>query len=293
MSSRRVKARRKCSASMWRRSRTSSCRRERCRPIDLSCRACSCRWSCMSQNRHRDTSCASPRRARRSCLNWRNSEEMTMRHLSTGLGLLVLVAGCASAGARTTTAAAPPPAPTSAAAASQDTAAGIGPQYPSTYQRHPNPPIIIRNATIMTAAGQEIQGGSILFKDGRIVAVGTSVQAPSDAVVVDGTGKWVTPGVIDTHSHIGVYAAPGTSAESDGNEATNPVTAEVWAEHSFWPQDPQIPLAIAGGVTTIQALPGSANLIGGRRPGLKLVPARSVQEVKFPGALYVLMMVIG
>ncbi|HLQ59150.1 MAG TPA: amidohydrolase [Gemmatimonadales bacterium] len=216
-----------------------------------------------------------------------------MRHLSTGLGLLVLVAGCASAGARTTTASAPPPPSAAAAAASQDTAAGIGPQYPSTYQRHPNPPVIIRNATIMTAAGQEIQGGSILFKDGRIVAVGTSVQAPSDAVVVDGTGKWVTPGVIDTHSHIGVYAAPGTSAESDGNEATNPVTAEVWAEHSFWPQDPQIPLAIAGGVTTIQALPGSANLIGGRSAVLKLIPARSVQEMKFPGAHYGLKMACG
>ncbi len=193
-----------------------------------------------------------------------------MRQLSIGWALLVLLAGCASAGARTTTASAPPSAPAAtAAAASQETAAGIGPQYPSTYQRHPNPPVLIRNATIMTAAGQEIQGGSILFKDGRIVSVGTSVQAPSDAVVVDGTGKWVTPGVIDTHSHIGVYAAPGTFAESDGNEATRPVTAEVWAEHSFWPQDPQIPLAIAGGVTTIQALPGSANLIGGRSAVLK------------------------
>src|SRR6266498_3776939 len=74
------------------------------------------------------------------------------------------------------------------------------------------------------------------------------------------------------------------TAESDGNEATNPVTAEVWAEHSFWPQDPQIPLAIAGGITTIQALPGSANLIGGRSAILKLVPARTVQEMKFPGA---------
>jgi imidazolonepropionase-like amidohydrolase len=111
--------------------------------------------------------------------------------------------------------------------------------------------------------------------------------------VVDGTGKWVTPGVIDTHSHIGVYAAPGTFAESDGNEATRPVTAEVWAEHSFWPQDPQIPLAIAGGVTTIQALPGSANLIGGRSAVLKLVPARSVQEMKFPGAHYGLKMACG
>src|SRR6267143_1134881 len=218
-----------------------------------------------------------------------------MGHLSTGLALLVLVAGCASAGARTTTASAPAPAAAAAAAAaaSQDTAAGIGPQYPSTYQRHSNPPVLIRNATIMTAAGQEIQGGSILFKDGRIVSVGTSVQAPSDAVVVDGTGKWVTPGVIDTHSHIGVYAAPGTVAESHGNEATRPVTAEVWAEHSFWPQDPQIPLAIAGGVTTIQALPGSANLIGGRSAVLKLVPSRTVQGMKFPGAHYGLKMACG
>src|SRR5258705_168467 len=175
------------------------------------------------------------------------------RRRSAALVLAILLAGgCASAGAR------PAQAPVPGAAPAQtDTAAGIGPQYPSTYQRNVNDPVLIRNATIMTAAGQEIQGGSVLFKDGRIVSVGTNVQAPSDAVVVDATGKWVTPGVIDTHSHIGVYAAPGTFAESDGNEATRPVTAEVWAEHSFWPQDPQIPLAIAGGVTTIEALRGN------------------------------------
>src|SRR5439155_1737436 len=166
-------------------------------------------------------------------------------------------------------------------------------QYPSTYRRHPNPPVLIRNATIMTATGQEIRNGSILFKDGRIVAVGEKVDAPADAAVVDGAGKYVTPGLIDDHSHLGVYAAPGTEAESDGNEATNPVTAEVWAEHSFWPQDPQIPLAIAGGITTIQALPGSANLIGGRSAILKLIPARTVQEMKFPGAHYGLKMACG
>src|SRR3989454_3679309 len=217
--------------------------------------------------------------------------DYTMRNFAAGFGI-ILWAGCASGGARTISSAAPPAAP-AAAAAPQDTAAGIGPQYPSTYQRHPNPPVLIRNATIMTAAGKEIQGGSILLKDGRIVAVGTSVQAPSDAVVVDGAGKWVTPGIIDVHSHLGLYAAPGTFAESDGNEATQPVTAEVWAEHSFWPQDPQIPLAIAGGVTTIQALPGSANLIGGRSAVLKLIPGRSVQEMKFPGARYGLKMACG
>ncbi|MEX2155864.1 MAG: amidohydrolase [Gemmatimonadales bacterium] len=212
-----------------------------------------------------------------------------MRHLSAALGLAVsiVVAGCTAAGARQTPAAAP------AAAAPQDSTSADRTPYASTYQRHSNPPVVIRNATIMTAAGQEIQGGSILFRDGRIVAVGPTVDAPADAIVVDGTGKWVTPGVIDTHSHLGVYAAPGTQAESDGNEATSPVTAEVWAEHSVWPQDPQIPLAIAGGVTTIQALPGSANLVGGRSAVLKLVPARSVQEMKFPGARYGLKMACG
>src|SRR5713226_9056909 len=177
--------------------------------------------------------------------------------------LAALVAGCASAGARSAqqagpTAAPPPSSPSGAVRAATETTSLNRAQYPSTYRRHPNPPVLIRNATIMTATGQEIPNGSILFKDGRIVAVGTNLQAPPDAVVVDGTGKYVTPGLIDDHSHLGVYAAPGTDAESDGNEATNPVTAEVWAEHSFWPQDPQIPLAIAGGITTIQALPGSA-----------------------------------
>jgi imidazolonepropionase-like amidohydrolase len=203
--------------------------------------------------------------------------------------LLVLSVGCASAGARP--AAAPPAAAPQVAEA--ESLSALRPQYPSTYRRHPYPPVVIRNATIMTATGQELVHGAILFRDGRIVAVGAQVDAPADAVVVDGTGKYVTPGLIDDHSHLGVYAAPGTDAESDGNEATNPVTAEVWAEHSFWPQDPQIPLAIAGGITTIQALPGSANLIGGRSAVLKLIPARTVQEMKFPGARYGLKMACG
>src|SRR5690349_5055804 len=197
---------------------------------------------------------------------------------------LVLVAACATGQAR--------PAAQAPAAAPESASVNRA-QYPSTYHRHANPPVLIRNATIMTATGSVISNGSLLLRDGRIVAVGAAVTAPVDAVVVDGTGKFVTPGIIDDHSHLGVYAAPGTDAESDGNEATNPVTAEVWAEHSFWPQDPQIPLAIAGGITTIQALPGSANLIGGRSAILKLIPARTVQEMKFPGARYGLKMACG
>ncbi|HEV7505780.1 MAG TPA: amidohydrolase [Thermoanaerobaculia bacterium] len=165
--------------------------------------------------------------------------------------------------------------------------------FPSTYKPIPSKPMLITNATLLTAAGDRIANGSILLSDGKVVAVGASVTAPAGATVVDGTGKWVTPGIIDPHSHLGVYAAPGVEANSDGNEATNPNTAEVWAEHSVWPQDPQFPLALAGGVTTMQILPGSANLFGGRSVTVKNVPARSVYDMKFPGAPYGLKMACG
>ena len=126
--------------------------------------------------------------------------------------------------------------------------------FPSTYRAFPSRTTLIRNATVMTAAGPTIQNGSVLLRDGKIVAVGANLAAPSDAIVVDGTGKYVTPGLIDTHSHLGVYPAPGTSGNNDGNEATSPVTAHVWAEHSVWPQDPQFPRNLAGGITTLQVL---------------------------------------
>jgi len=203
--------------------------------------------------------------------------------------LVLALAACSRATSQTTEQVKPVEASALAETTSVDRA-----QYPSAYRRTPYPPVLIRNATILTGTGQEIANGSILFRDGRIVAVGRDVQAPADAQVVDGTGKFVTPGVIDTHSHIGVYAAPGTEAESDGNELpVGPNTAQVWAEHSIWPQDPQIPLAIEGGVTTMQVLPGSGNLIGGRGVTVKVIPVRSVQEMKFPGAPYGLKMACG
>jgi imidazolonepropionase-like amidohydrolase len=165
--------------------------------------------------------------------------------------------------------------------------------FPSTYTPFPSRPTLIRNVHIFTATGPLIRNGAVLMQNGKIAAIGQSITAPANAVVIDGEGKFVTPGLIDTHSHLGVYPAPGTAAHSDGNEATAPVTAHVWAEHSVWPQDPQFPRNLAGGTTTLQVLPGSANLIGGRSVTLKVVPSRSVQGMKFPGAPYGLKMACG
>ena len=165
--------------------------------------------------------------------------------------------------------------------------------YASTYQQPAAPATLIRNATVLTAAGPVLTNASVLIQNGRIAAVGPAVQAPADAAVVDGTGKWVTPGIIDTHSHLGVYPSPGIPATQDGNEMTSPNTAEVSAEHGIWPQDPQFELALAGGVTTMHILPGSANLFGGRSVTVKNVHARTAEGMKFPGAPYGLKMACG
>ncbi len=166
--------------------------------------------------------------------------------------------------------------------------------FPSTYRPYPGVPTLVRNVTIFDGEGGRIDNGMALFADGKIVAVGPTVEAPAGATIIDGAGKTLTPGVIDIHSHLGDYPSPGVAAHSDGNEATGPVTADVWAEHSVWPQDPGFSRALAnGGVTTLQVLPGSANLFGGRSVVLKNVYARTMQAMKFPGAPYGLKMACG
>ncbi|MGV3457591.1 amidohydrolase [Sphingomonas sp.] len=166
--------------------------------------------------------------------------------------------------------------------------------YPSTYKPYPGVPTLLTNVTILDGEGGKIERGAVLFRDGKIVEVGQSIAAPEGATVIDGAGKYVTPGIIDVHSHLGDYPTPSVQAHSDGNEATGPVTAEVWAEHSVWPQDPGFSRALAnGGVTTLQILPGSANLFGGRSVTLKNVYARTMQGMKFPGAPYGLKMACG
>lgn len=165
--------------------------------------------------------------------------------------------------------------------------------YASTYQAIPSPPVLLRNATVLTGTGERLDNADVLMRNGRIEAVGIGLSAPEGVRSVDASGKWVTPGIIDVHSHLGVYASPGIQANSDGNEATAPVTAEVWAEHSVWPQDAGFAKALAGGITSLQILPGSANLVGGRSVILKNVPALTVQGMKFPEAPYGIKMACG
>lgn len=197
----------------------------------------------------------------------------------TAAVLAALLAGCASA-----------PQKPAAPATPYDYTAN---PYPSTYQRVASPPVLLQHATVLTGTGARLEDADVLLRDGLVVAVGNGLDAPADAVRVDATGRWVTPGIIDVHSHLGVYPSPGTTSHSDGNEATAPVTAQVWAEHSIWPQDPGFHAARAGGVTAMQILPGSANLIGGRGVTLKNVPATTYQGMKFPGAPWGLKMACG
>ena len=181
------------------------------------------------------------------------------------------------------------PAPTQGSSAEPDN------PYPSTYRAYPGVATAIRGATIFDGEGGRIDNGVIFLSDGKVTAIGgPDTPIPADIALFDGTGKYVTPGVIDIHSHLGDYPSPSVDALSDGNEATSPVTAHVWAEHSIWPQDAGFGRALAnGGVTSLQILPGSANLFGGRSVTLKNVPARTMQGMKFPGAPYGLKMACG
>ncbi|MFL2488311.1 MAG: amidohydrolase [Gammaproteobacteria bacterium] len=164
--------------------------------------------------------------------------------------------------------------------------------YASTYVPLPSENTVIRNATVFDGDGNKFINYDIYFSDGKISAMGRDLVVES-AIEIDGTGKYVTPGIIDNHSHMGVYPAPGVRTSSDGNEATSPNTAEVWAEHSVWSQDPQYKLALAGGITTFHVLPGSANLFGGRGVTLKNVSGNTVPDMKFPDAPHSLKMACG
>jgi len=153
--------------------------------------------------------------------------------------------------------------------------------------------MLIRDATVLIGDGQKIDQGDVLVREGRIVAVGADLPKEDGVTEVDGAGRVLTPGIIDIHSHLGVYASPGLQGHQDGNEMSDPVTAGVWAEHSIMPEDTGFDAARAAGVTSMLILPGSANLIGGRAVAVRNVPATTYQAMKFPGAPHGLKMACG
>jgi imidazolonepropionase-like amidohydrolase len=156
--------------------------------------------------------------------------------------------------------------------------------------------VLLQHAIVLTATGNRFAPGYVAMENGVITAVGQgdgAQTARAGATVVDVHGRFVTPGLIDPHSHMGVYPVPETAGHDDGNEMTDPVTAGLRAEHGFWPQDPALERAVAGGVTTIAVLPGSANLIAGRGVVLHLAPQRGARAMRLPGAPEILKMACG
>jgi len=164
--------------------------------------------------------------------------------------------------------------------------------FPSTYKVLPQQNTLFTNATVLNGIGERMDNADVLIIDGKIKQVGVDLTA-TNVEVIDAQGKWITPGIIDVHSHLGVYPSPSVESHSDGNEMTSPNTSEVWAEHSVWPQDPGFEAAREGGITTLQILPGSANLFGGRGVTLRNVPGHTMQAMKFADAPYGLKMACG
>ena len=136
--------------------------------------------------------------------------------------------------------------------------------------------LVVKNATVMTASHGTIEHGSVWVHQGKIAGVGTTVAAPAGATVVDAAGKFVTPGIIDPHSH--------SALGNDVNEATSPVTPHMMMIDAFDNRDRQLYFALAGGVTTELLLHGSANMIGGQNVSIKNRFGRSRDEMLFAGA---------
>lgn len=129
--------------------------------------------------------------------------------------------------------------------------------------------LVFINADLWTVSHGVIEKGQILLQDGKIAALGKTVEIPQDAEVIDVEGKIITPGLIDSHSHVGIYEEVIGWAGDDVNEVTDPNTAQVRALDGINPYDEGFKDCLRGGVTTVQIGPGSANIIGGEMLVLK------------------------
>ncbi len=161
----------------------------------------------------------------------------------------------------------------------------------STAKRPASAPVLIRDATLWPATGKTLRG-DLLMRDGRIVAMGKGLKAPAGVTTIDAKGRIVTPGLVDMHSHIGVYASPSAMANADGNEISDALLPMVRAIDAFDPEDPAIARAVTGGVTTSLILPGSANIMGGEALYVKM-RGRTVAEMAIADAPRSMKMAMG
>jgi imidazolonepropionase-like amidohydrolase len=130
--------------------------------------------------------------------------------------------------------------------------------------------IAITGGRVVPVDGDPVDGGTVLVTDGKITAVGSDVQVPDDAQVVDATGSWVVPGFVEAHAHMGVHEEAEGWAGQDTNEMTDPNGARMRALDAINPADEGFRDALSGGVTTAVVKPGSGNPIGGQTVALKM-----------------------
>jgi len=146
--------------------------------------------------------------------------------------------------------------------------------------------IAIKGGKVVTITNGVIENGVVLIDGTKIKAVGADVEIPAGAQVIDATGKWVTPGFIEAHSHICTFNEPTATqspGSNDGNEVSGPVTAHIRAMDAINPFDMGIEHARRGGFSSAYTLPGSANVIGGQGIMLKLKEASTVFDLIIPG----------
>ncbi len=146
--------------------------------------------------------------------------------------------------------------------------------------------VALKGGTVLTVTKGTIEKGTVLIQDGKITAVGANVSIPSGVEVIDVTGKFVMPGLIDSHTHIAFDMA-------DGNEMTDPVTPQVWMKEVLVPDHDSIRTTLAGGVTTVKTMHGSANVIGGVNVTIKLKYNRTVDEMIIKDVRQQLKMALG
>lgn len=144
--------------------------------------------------------------------------------------------------------------------------------------------IAIKNGKLLTVTNGTIENGTILIDGDKIKAVGQNVEIPQGAEVIDAAGKWVTPGLIDVHTHISTFAEPQPRPViHDGNETSSPNTCQIRGIDGLNPKDMAIRVAREAGFTTCYTGPGSANVIGGTGMAFKLKDGETVLDLVIPG----------